>query len=102
MEALHLIRCFITTLAQLAQVDWASFWRYNSGMVTKKEQKMGFKILGRTEDIMQGYGPLPKLEGPFYFNGRILYYDPKEGKYWDPKTDFYVPHDEYFRMVGLM
>ena len=35
------------------------------------------------------------LEGPFvYANGRVLYYDPREGQYWDPKTDFYVPNDE--------
>jgi hypothetical protein len=23
-----------------------------------------------------------------------LYYDPKAGEYWDPRTDFYVPNDE--------
>jgi len=63
---------------------------------------MAFKILGKTADLYQGYGPLPKLEGPFLVSGRILYYDPKEGKYWDPKTDFYIPHDEYFRIAGLM
>ena len=35
------------------------------------------------------------LEGPFrYPNGQVLYYDPREGQYWDPKTDFYVPNDE--------
>jgi hypothetical protein len=51
---------------------------------------------------MQGYQSRKGLEGPFYFNGRILYYDPKEGKYWDPRTDFYVPHSEYFELVGLM
>jgi hypothetical protein len=35
------------------------------------------------------------LEGPFvYANGRVLYYDPKEGQYWDPTTDFYVPNEE--------
>jgi len=68
----------------------------------KTGAKMAFKILGKTADLYQGYGPLPKLEGPFLVAGRILYYDPKEGKYWDPKMDFYVPHDEYFRMVGLM
>ena len=63
---------------------------------------MGFKILGRTADLYQGYGPLPKLEGPFLIAGRILYYDTKLVKYCDPKTDFYVPHDVYFRMVGLL
>jgi hypothetical protein len=42
-----------------------------------------------------GYGPRKGLEGPFSFaNGRVLYYDPIEGAYWDPTTDFYVPHDE--------
>jgi hypothetical protein len=23
-----------------------------------------------------------------------LYYDPKEGQYWDPMTDFYVEQEE--------
>jgi hypothetical protein len=63
---------------------------------------MGYRVLGKTEDIMQGFQSRKGLEGPFYFNGRILYYDPKEGKYWDPRTDFYVPHSEYFELVGLM
>jgi hypothetical protein len=63
---------------------------------------MSYRVLGKTEDIMQGYQSRKGLEGPFFFNGRILYYDPKEGKYWDPKTDFYVPHSEYFELVGLM
>ena len=41
------------------------------------------------------YGPRPGLEGPFnYPNGQVLYYDPKADEYWDPRTDFYVPHDE--------
>ena len=35
------------------------------------------------------------LEGPFHYpNGRVLYYDPKAGDYWDPTTDFYVNRDE--------
>lgn len=35
------------------------------------------------------------LEGPFFYpNGRVVYYDPKEGRYWDPTTDFYLEHDE--------
>jgi hypothetical protein len=63
---------------------------------------MSYRVLGKTEDIMQGYQSRKGLEGPFYFNGRILYYDPNEGKYWDPRTDFYVSHSEYFELVGLM
>ena len=35
------------------------------------------------------------LEGPFFYpNGRVIYYDPKEGRYWDPTTDFYLDHEE--------
>lgn len=56
---------------------------------------MAFVNLGRTEDLMQGYGPRKGLEGPFVFaNGRVLYYDVKEGAYYDPRTDFYVERDE--------
>jgi hypothetical protein len=41
------------------------------------------------------YGPRKGLEGPFHYpNGAVLYYDPREGQYYDPTTDFYVPHDE--------
>ncbi len=56
---------------------------------------MGYRVLGRTEDVLQGYVKRHGLEGPFaYPNGRVLYYDPKEGRYWDPKTDFYLEADE--------
>ena len=39
--------------------------------------------------------PRKGLEGPFFYpNGRVIYYDPKEGRYWDPRTDFYLDHEE--------
>jgi hypothetical protein len=40
------------------------------------------------------YGPREGLEGPFNFSGRVLYYDNKEGQYYDPTTDFYVEESE--------
>jgi len=40
------------------------------------------------------YGPRKGLEGPFNFSGRVLYYDNKEGSYYDPTTDFYVESSE--------
>ena len=56
---------------------------------------MGYKVLGRTEELLQGYGPRKGLEGPFIFaGGRVLYYDNKQGQYWDPRTDFYVEQEE--------
>jgi len=41
------------------------------------------------------FEPRKGLEGPFYYSsGRVLYYDPKQGEYYDPTTDFYVSHEE--------
>jgi hypothetical protein len=43
----------------------------------------------------QHYGPRKGLEGPFHYpNGQVLYYDPREGEYWDPRTDFFVPRED--------
>ena len=45
------------------------------------------------------YQPRKGLEGPFrYPNGQVLYYDPKEGQYWDPRTDFYVDNADVARL----
>jgi len=53
---------------------------------------MGFKVLGQRDSRFQ---PIKGLEGPFYFaNGRVLYYDPKAGEYYDSTTDFYVAREE--------
>ena len=55
---------------------------------------MGYKVLHTFDAMRDNYGPRKGLEGPFNFSGRVLYYDPKEGKYWDPRSDFYVEQDE--------
>jgi hypothetical protein len=56
---------------------------------------MGYRVLGKTEDLFRGYQARQGLEGPFLKgSNRVVYYDPKEGRYWDPKTDFYLEQDE--------
>ena len=36
------------------------------------------------------------LEGPIQTKvGKVVYYDPKEGKYYDPDTDIYLSHEEW-------
>jgi hypothetical protein len=58
---------------------------------------MGYKVIadGEQMDMMRvKYGPRKGLEGPFNFSGRVLYYDTKEGQYYDPTTDFYVEQSE--------
>ena len=52
---------------------------------------MGYKVVAGKEemDMMRlKYGPRKGLEGPFNFGGRVLYYDNKEGAYYDPRSDF--------------
>ena len=65
---------------------------------------MAYRIVN---DVLQGYGARKGLEGPFNIGGRALYYDVKEGSYWDPRTDFYVDqsevnslHNELMRIMG--
>ena len=55
---------------------------------------MGYRVLTVMDNMRDNYFPRKGLEGPFSFSGRVLYYDPKEGQYYDPRTDFYVGNDE--------
>ena len=42
------------------------------------------------------YTDLEGLEGPFALrSGKVVYYDPKEGKYYDRDKDMYMSDDEY-------
>lgn len=52
----------------------------------------GYSILPSIDT--ERYGPLPGLEGPYrhHKTGEILYYDPKEGKYYSRDTDMYVDY----------
>jgi hypothetical protein len=47
------------------------------------------------------YSARKGLEGPFNYGGQVLYYDPKEGMYYDPTTDFYVENDELAEIMKL-
>lgn len=60
--------------------------------------------------LTEGYTVLPSmdrekyreregLEGPFMSrSGKVYYYDPVEGKYYDPDTDFYISDEEFAYM----
>jgi hypothetical protein len=53
---------------------------------------MGYRVLNERDAKWQ---PRKGLEGPFFYaGGRVLYFDPKVGEYWDPMTDFYLSNDE--------
>jgi hypothetical protein len=62
-------------------------------MVNQAYAKMGSTVSpGIDKDE---YPPIKGMEGPFrYRSGKILYYDPKEGEYYDRKTDMYQKRAE--------
>ena len=46
------------------------------------------------------YSAREGLEGPFKFaSGKVLYYDPMEGKYYDAGSDIYIGNNEMMRHV---
>lgn len=83
----------------------------------EKEEKKGVNesnvhdtmksLIQLTESVDEGYRTLPPidrerytdipgLEGPYvYKSGKVLYYDPQEGKYYDRDTDMYLSHEEF-------
>ena len=60
---------------------------------------MGYRVMN---PMPEGYEAREGLEGPFNFDGRVVYYDPSEGKYWDPKTDFYLTNEEALILYKLV
>jgi hypothetical protein len=61
---------------------------------------MGYRVLGERDAKWQ---PRKGLEGPFFYpNGRVTYYDPQEGKYYDPTTDFYLSDSEVADLKDLI
>ena len=54
----------------------------------------GYKILPPMDK--EKYQERDGLEGPFStLSGKVVYYDPKQGSYYDPDTDMYISYDEF-------
>jgi hypothetical protein len=57
-------------------------------------QKEGYKTVKSIDK--ERYDEIPGLEGPFMtLSGKVVYYDPKEGSYYDRDTDMYLSYDEF-------
>jgi len=76
----------------------------SEGVHSMKNHREKFKS---TNKIAEGYMVLPAMdrnkytpmrgmEGPFpTFSGKVLYYDPKAGMYYDRDSDMYLSYDAY-------
>jgi hypothetical protein len=70
-------------------------------------QRDGVAHLETADDVSEGWSELPAidhekyqarsgLEGPIQTkSGKTVYYDPKEGSYYDPDTDMYMSYDDW-------
>ena len=64
---------------------------------------MGYQVLNYSQELRKKYGPRKGLEGPFFYpNGRVTYYDPAEGAYWDPTTDFFLSYEEQTELQNMI
>ena len=62
-----------------------------------QEINEGYKVLPPIDK--DKYGEIDGLEGPFRtLNGHVVYYDPKEGSYYDKDKDMYISYDEFRQM----
>ena len=61
---------------------------------TFKSTLEGYKVLPPMDK--EKYQARDGLEGPFStLSGKVVYYDPKEGKYYDPDTDMYISYEDF-------
>ena len=61
---------------------------------TFKSTLEGYKVLPAMDK--EKYQARSGLEGPFStLSGKVVYYDPKEGSYYDPDTDMYISYDDF-------
>lgn len=59
-----------------------------------KQLQEGYKVLPPID--RERYPEVPGLEGPFRtLSGAVVYYDPKEGSYYDKDRDVYLSYDEF-------
>lgn len=79
-----------------------------SGIVTIRSIYSFMKNQDFVNSVRQKYAPsvrpidrdrytdIPGMEGPFMLrSGKVVYYDPKEGKYYDRDSDMYMSDEEY-------
>lgn len=72
-----------------------------SESVGESSKKADVEAAWRRQGVTKGrpidpdeYPPIKGLEGPFYTRrGLVVYYDPKEGRYYDSKSDVYLEKD---------
>lgn len=62
---------------------------------------MGYYVINVSKEERSKWQERAGLEGPYWSRaGKVYYYDPKAGKYYDPTTDFYIEQEEASAMLA--
>jgi hypothetical protein len=68
-----------------------------------RSNDMGYTVLPDIDRSVYTDLSSEGLEGPFVFKtGAVLYYDPREGKYYDRRTDMFVSDKDMLVHYGLV
>ena len=95
MQAIDEVAEFVGDVEEIGSSDVSGWIKHVEQMLTNME-----------ESVKEGYYEMPPmdpkyverkgLEGPFGTrSGKVVYYDPKEGSYYDPDTDIYLSYKEF-------
>jgi hypothetical protein len=87
---------------------------HDEAMDTDVRERAAYFLTNKLEDMdldegwetlptynKEKYQERPGLEGPFPTrSGKVVYYDPKAGSYYDPDTDMYLSYDDWKELDG--
>lgn len=104
-EAQELINRGMTPYDAIAELAATHTGDYEATAIDQVMHNMG---IGPTTEGYKVMPPIDRerytdlsyqgLEGPFTLDsGKVVYYDPKQGQYYDRDTDMYLSHDEYMQ-----
>ena len=86
-ELMDVLDDYGLTMEETSNLNKLDDW----GIDLRKEGYMVMPAIDREK-----YTPMRGLEGPFpTFSGKVLYYDPKAGMYYDRDSDIYLSYDAY-------
>lgn len=70
--------------------------RLNKPALTVASQRGMQEGWSQLPNMPERYTERDGLEGPFMtLSGKVVYYDPREGSYYDPDTDMYMDYEEF-------
>lgn len=96
MQAIDEVAEFVGDVEEIGSSDISGWIKHVEQMLTNMEESVKEGYYEMPPMDRERYTDLPGLEGPFTTrSGKVVYYDPKEGKYYDRDSDMYLSYEEF-------